>query len=571
MTEDQRNSIIEKLACIGIYCSFIKERVLEVSFKIDGKNYHLNILLDDYFPDSFPLVQIPENEFNRIHKPLPHVYDNHYICVFDKATAIPDFNNPVDLIVTTVSFARNILAAGLHGDNKDDFIDEIASYWELNSNHCSGIKVHSFIKRTQTVHPISIFRVPFGKNSLLLIADNCAAMRVILANIDNGIGRTGRNVEYCGKQDFIDGLYVPLRTTLYPPFPETNLEWYKLIQSLAKDDTVYSTFVSRHLRDGAYILLSIPLSNQRYFLFMIKHAPMVPLAKNGFREGHFPAKLAFLYGKSKNVDKYKVEDLSHNRLFRRGGIGTKVGMGTIGIIGIGALGSYLVKGLAEYGVTKFSLVDNDILKPENIARHLCGYNYLYRPKVNAVMQELIRHEPSIEISDFQMSGEIYLQKHLNDVNQMEYLFIATADWRLEKLIYKLKREGKLKIPAIVLWVEPYCLSGHAVIIQTQQDIQRVLFSEGLRFKYRVLSNLDSQFLREAGCQSTFIPYSAFEVRRFIYTFLHYFAVNFVDRRKQGNYSYTWCGELSKAQYWGCKLMPFYQGMDDYTECIKRFD
>ena len=154
---------------------------------------------------------------------------------------------------------------------------------------------------------------------------------------------------------------------------------------------------------------------------------------------------------------------------------------------------------------------------------------------------------------------------------MECLFIAAADWKLERLIYRMRCEGALKIPVIVLWVEPYCLAGHALIIQTQQDVQRILFDESLRFKYCTINNADSQFRREGGCQSTFIPYSAFEIRRFVYTFLHYFIVNFVDKKKQGNYSYTWCGELSKAQSLGCKLMPIYQEMDDYTEYVKRFD
>ena len=568
MTEDQRNSIIEKFAYIGISCYFAEETVLKVSFKEDKKSYHFNVYLDECFPESFPLIQISEDDFNGISKPLPHVYGNHYICVFDKTTSIPDYNNPVDLIVTTVSYARDIFLSGLHEDNRKDFIDEIASYWELDSNHCCKIKVHSFVCRMQTVHTISIFRKTSDiRRSRLLIADNSAAIKTIISHMVDGMRAIGDT----GKRGLINGLYVPLKSAIYPPFPETNLDWYNLIQSFAKDDTIYRAFVSKHLEDGAYILLSIPLDNDKKFLFMIKHTPTAPLVRNGFRKGKFPAKWAFLHGKSQNVVKYKVEDLSHSRLFRRGGMGSKTGMNDIGIIGIGSLGSYLAKGLAEYGVTKLSLIDEDVINPENIARHLCGYKYLYRPKANAVMQKLTCHEPSMDISDFQMTGEKYLHDYLVNVNQMECLFIAAADWKLERLIYRMKYEGALKIPVIVLWVEPYCLAGHALIIQTQQDVQRILFDESLRFKYCTINNADSQFRREAGCQSTFIPYSAFEIRRFVYTFLHYFIVNFVDKKKKGNYSYTWCGELSKAQSLGCKLMPIYREIDDYTECIKRFD
>ncbi len=188
MTEDQRNSIIEKFAYIGISCYFAEETVVKVSFKEDKKSYHFNVYLDECFPESFPLIQISEDDFNGISKPLPHVYGNHYICVFDKTTSIPDYNNPVDLIVTTVSYARDIFLSGLHEDNKKDFIDEIASYWELDSNHCCKIKVHSFVCRMQTVHTISIFRKTSDtRRSRLLIADNSAAIKTILSHMVDGM------------------------------------------------------------------------------------------------------------------------------------------------------------------------------------------------------------------------------------------------------------------------------------------------------------------------------------------------------------------------------------------------
>lgn len=570
MTGDQRDSVIKKLAYIGISCSFNDEDSLSVSFKIDNERYHLNVSLDEYFPDSFPLVQILEEDYAKINKPLPHIYGNHYICVFDKTTSIPDGNNPIDLIVTTISSARNILKSGIKETNKKDFIDEIASYWNLDENHCSKAIIHSFVSHLQNAHHISIFHEMLrSQREKFIVADSDGAMQVILSNLNsvNGGNCLGEN------SALIEGIYVPLTAALYPPFPETNWEWYQLIQSLVKDNVIYKKFVSKHIKDGSYIMLSIPLSNQRYFLFMIKHAPTLPSVKNGFREGHFPAKLAFRLEKPKRkVTKYNVVDLRHSRIFKRGGMGGKIdGMNNIGVIGVGSLGSYIAKGLSEYGTTKITLVDDDAITSENIARHLCGYSYLYQPKVEAVKHELLCHDLSLKILDYYMSGEKYLHDHLADVNQMEYLFIAAADWRLDKLIYNLKRKGKLKIPVVVCWVEPYCLACNVLIIQESQDVKKVLFDKNLRFKYRVIKNAESQFRREAGCQSTFIPYSAYELRRFIYTFLHYFVVNFVRMKKEGNYSYTWCGELSKAESLGCKLTPIYKDVKDYSECIKRFD
>ena len=41
------------------------------------------------------------------------------------------------------------------------------------------------------------------------------------------------------------------------------------------------------------------------------------------------------------------------------------------IVGCGSIGSHLAMCLAKSGVSKFTLIDNDIVVAENVPRHLC--------------------------------------------------------------------------------------------------------------------------------------------------------------------------------------------------------
>jgi hypothetical protein len=74
---------------------------------------------------------------------------------------------------------------------------------------------------------------------------------------------------------------------------------------------------------------------------------------------------------------------------------------SITIIGCGSVGSYIAYFLAKSGFKKFNLVDNDTLRIENIARHVCGYRYLNIPKTSALENHLQENFPDVEISVYQ--------------------------------------------------------------------------------------------------------------------------------------------------------------------------
>jgi molybdopterin/thiamine biosynthesis adenylyltransferase len=61
---------------------------------------------------------------------------------------------------------------------------------------------------------------------------------------------------------------------------------------------------------------------------------------------------------------------------------------TVGVVGVGAVGSYLADLLARAGVGRLALADSEVLRPGNCIRHLCGTAHVGKTKTAAVRDVL---------------------------------------------------------------------------------------------------------------------------------------------------------------------------------------
>ena len=67
------------------------------------------------------------------------------------------------------------------------------------------------------------------------------------------------------------------------------------------------------------------------------------------------------------------------------------------IAGCGSGGGMVALQLAMSGITNFTLVDNDVLEPENVIRHVCGIRYVGQRKVDALSDVLLDRNPALKI------------------------------------------------------------------------------------------------------------------------------------------------------------------------------
>ncbi len=107
----------------------------------------------------------------------------------------------------------------------------------------------------------------------------------------------------------------------------------------------------------------------------------------------------------------------------------------VAIVGVGAIGSFLADALARAGVGRLTLVDNDLIKPGNLARHLVGHDATGIPKPLAVRNELVRrlrvdpHQIGMEPVD---ACDPELISRL--IEECDLVINATADFSITALV-----------------------------------------------------------------------------------------------------------------------------------------
>ncbi|MXZ48213.1 MAG: ThiF family adenylyltransferase [Candidatus Dadabacteria bacterium] len=67
------------------------------------------------------------------------------------------------------------------------------------------------------------------------------------------------------------------------------------------------------------------------------------------------------------------------------------------VAGCGSGGGMVALQLAMSGITEFTLIDHDVLEPENVIRHVCGLRYVGQKKVDALSDVLLDRNPALKI------------------------------------------------------------------------------------------------------------------------------------------------------------------------------
>ncbi|MNP20841.1 thiamine biosynthesis protein ThiF [compost metagenome] len=217
----------------------------------------------------------------------------------------------------------------------------------------------------------------------------------------------------------------------------------------------------------------------------------------------------------------------------------------VGIVGCGSIGSHIANSLCDLGINQLMLIDNDILSFENVARHLCGGMYVGKKKVDAINDYLSSRLPHSKHTSYH--GEILsiLRNNETFLNRCDLTIVATAHLPTEFRLDELHRCGIIESPILYVWVEPYLAGAHAVYINSKNPGQfRDLFDENHKFKFNILKNSGQYSIREAGCQSTYVPYSVIEVKRFISELIYFIQRGILNGDNDENILFTWFGDVS---------------------------
>ena len=549
--EDLLKRIVAELQYRGLNAS-INNGIIELSITIENISLNLECNLGDFFPYEFPTVKLSEESTNQVPR-IPHICDDNSICIFDKGVAVPNFKQPVGLACETICKAIEILRKGILGENQDDFIDEFNEYWKVkNPFIVTFIEDYTTFKKAYFAFP------PDGNKGCIIATDSYEQLYNLYYSI---------NYKEPLSENVIGGIIVPLDIGTVNCIPKSDIDIYNVIRNHSSSFKQYKRYMQHHIDDVVYIILAQPSSNGTILFGWIHFRPGVP---KGFRRGHVDLAVAFSKITGQNGLGFSLENCSQPRLFSRGGDGLPSAWRKVCIVGCGSVGSVLANSLLYSGVLDFTLVDNEPLSYENIARHIAGFTYVGMSKVMAMEFILRKHNPNIVCSPLKVNAHDFLEKHQETINSSDILFMATASIGVENHLCDLINCGKITVPSVIIWLEPYAIGGHALVLKGPQNLYEELFdSNTLEFTHKIVANYAQLSKRESGCQSTYVPYSGAYLQMFVFRVLEQISTRTIHQN--GNYLVTWCGKISDTQKYSVQICDEYKHVADFSIIERRID
>jgi hypothetical protein len=117
-----------------------------------------------------------------------------------------------------------------------------------------------------------------------------------------------------------------------------------------------------------------------------------------------------------------------------------------------------------------------------------------------------------------------------------------------------------------VWVEPHLYGGHALFIRRGgRGCFECAFDEEFLFEDRVIRDPHNFSMREAGCRSTYLPYSGLDANAFVAS-----AIRFVvaAMNTSGSQLFSWTGDLKAARRAGIALGSKWEDASSFSSSVQ---
>ncbi|OJW77879.1 ThiF family adenylyltransferase [Spirosoma sp. 48-14] len=519
-------------------------------------NLFLDVKRD--FPLSLPKIYLSEEDYDAI-KYIPHVDTSRNICLFDQENIKIDTDRPAEIVRVCLQRAIKIITDGINQNNASDFKDEIIAYWE-NKYHTEDKVFSAYIGDTLEIKTPGKFQTQF-------LTPAYSGVNIIVGSESNIYKRLLDFFKARGhKIENRDAFYLGCTDNLKPPFHFTNSKLLQFIKSefshIWSEVTVYlnSSF------DSKIFIFSISLKEETIFFGFYIH-PFTGSYKGWRQQSLNTIKIMSQLKPTIPVTRLTFEYFSPERITKRtdGIVLTKDSYKFV-IAGLGSIGSNLIFYLSGLNISDVILVDPDILSIENVNRHLLSFNEVGDYKVNGIANFLTTNFPFIQVEKHAKSIISILEEDISSINEMDFLFLAIGKDAIEKYILQCLSEGKITIPIILFWIEPYLLGAHILYINPKTGFDlRDLEINGV-YKYNIISdntyrNPEQQLmLREAGCQGSYTPYGREAIMKFFASFLP-ILFTLIREKPENNIAWTYTGDYNLANSMNIEISDFGKDFD----------
>ena len=434
-------------------------------------------------------------------KYIPHVGSNGNLCIFDLEGVLID-KNFEGLLKQTLRRIKKTLYDGINELNKKDFIEEFECYWErlpnikiLKSMVCTAkeIKLIKYADNLETIikekkeNYIDILR---KKNMYSLVSSDSEkdfSTYKDMNVIKNGIYVYIESKEYIYPPRWIDNLDIKYINHL---LNHNSLDAVKLMHNINKCNGDLVLIFNIKQPNGCTNMLGVIIKN--YSLDM--------------------KSLNIKIKSNETLIPCSVIRCDKEFLVNRGGAIAGINKKRVLVIGCGSIGGYLISELVKTGINCIDVVDGDILKEENIYRHLLGMEYVNEYKSKAVVDYINKNIPSVNICSFEDNIEDAVHDESISLPEYDLIVSAVGNHNVNRWINDYVHMNKIKTPVVYLWNEVLGIGNHVAFISSNNKGCYECFfgrsEEGIydRTSYCERGQLFTK--RVSGCNSAYLPFSS---------------------------------------------------------------
>lgn len=164
---------------------------------------------------------------------------------------------------------------------------------------------------------------------------------------------------------------------------------------------------------------------------------------------------------------FESERFSEEHLFKRVSHLQPLQNKHVVIVGLGAIGSPIALELAKAGVGKMTFVDYDRVKSGNVVRHVTNLEHIGLPKVEAVKEVCLKHNPFVKITtktQFWGNTDEFIVKNI--LEKADILICCTGHSPTERYLDDIAR--RVGIPVVYAYSSLGAVSGRIFLVDSKE-------------------------------------------------------------------------------------------------------
>jgi hypothetical protein len=450
----------------------------------------LIVAVDQQFPATIPNVFVPNAE--KWFLKIPHVDKRGTLCIYPAHTVIDQFNCGAAVLEMVVRGVE-LMEEGFSGKNQDEFVRETEGYW------------------AQVAEPPELISAGElkGASRWLKAAWLESKKRLVVAEKQEALVPWFTALAARQPARSFDVAFVWLDVPLRPDdFPATNADVFRLIDEAGLEDAGRAAIRAR--RSALFVIIAFHVGSGIAAVAASIRGFEQPI--NGYRPQSITGEMLAARWGTLRCGRHIINRANPDWLHWRGGADEdriSIASANVMIVGCGAVGADVAMYLAKAGVRKFTLVDHDLLKWENIGRHMLGARWVGRFKARALAYALSSHFPHLKTEVSFDRIEAICSDHGETLARFDLIICMTADWMGESALNLWARQFSAKA-VIYGWLEPHGLAGHGLLVTGKGGCLACGRGDGGTVREPVIEWANEPIMKVPACGGWFTPHGAID-------------------------------------------------------------